>query len=137
MNKSLEAVLDVHDHQDEGSKTKATDHYRLLDKQEKERQESLEVMVEKLNDERKVKSRLMKELEVIRDKLQSEKDASDKADEDRLRNHMKQKKDKMLAGRDKEQDKDDGDNGISKEERRKRKRDAEHEEEHVDIDMLL
>jgi hypothetical protein len=115
VNRSLEAVVDAYDKGDDSSKTKTTEHYKLLDKQEKERQESLEGVIEKLNNDKRDKMKLTSELEKMKAKLMKEKEDIDKEEEDRLRKYVEQK-----------------------EESRKRKRDAEKgDQDHIDIDMLL
>ncbi|KEQ70476.1 hypothetical protein M436DRAFT_66384 [Aureobasidium namibiae CBS 147.97] len=124
VNKCVETVLDACDVKDD---SKPADLYKLLDKQEKERQQSLERVADKLNKEKKDKVKLMSELEVMKEEVQKEKDARDQEDEDRLRKHLERKK---------KGSKEDGGNSGANEERRKRRRDAE-QEEHVDIDMLL
>jgi hypothetical protein len=112
VNKSLEAVVDAYDNGDDSSKTKTGEHYQLLDKQEKERQESLEGVIEKLNNDKSDKTKLVSELEKMKAKLMKEKEDIDKEEEDRLREYVEQK-----------------------EESKKRKRNTE--EDHIDIDMLL
>jgi hypothetical protein len=120
VNKSLEAVVDAYNNGDDSSKTKTAEHCKLLDKQEKERQESLEGVIEKLNNDKRDKAKLVSELDGMKAKLMKEKEDIDKEEEDRLSKYVQQK----------EQNKHNG------EERRKRKRDAE-KEDHIDIDMLL
>jgi hypothetical protein len=115
VNRSLETVVDAYDKGDDSSKTKTNDHHKLLDKQEKERQESLEGVIEKLNNDKRDKMKLTSELEKMKGKLMEEKEDIDKEEEDRLRKYVEQK-----------------------EESRKRKRDAEKgDQDHIDIDMLL
>jgi hypothetical protein len=115
VNRSLETVVDAYDKGDDSSKTKTNDHHKLLDKQEKERQESLEGVIEKLNNDKRDKMKLTSELEKMKGKLMEEKEDIDKEEEDRLRRYVEQK-----------------------EESRKRKRDAEKgDQDHIDIDMLL
>lgn len=125
VNRCVETVLDACDFKDD---SKPTDLYKLLDEQEKERQESLEVVADKLNKQKKDKVKLMSELDDMRGEMQKEKNSKDQEDEDRLRRHIEQKK----TGA-----KEDGGNGGANEENRKRKRNAEQEKEHIDIDMLL
>jgi hypothetical protein len=112
VNRSLEAVVDAYDNGDDSSKIKTKEHYKLLDKQEKERQESLEGVIVKLKNDKSDKTKLTSDLEEMKAKLMKEKEDIDKEEEDRLRKYVEQK-----------------------EESRKRKRDAE--EDHIDIDMLL
>lgn len=116
--------------------SKPTDLYKLLDRQEKERQESLESVADTLTKNKKAKVNLMSELDRLEGGVQKEKDARDKGDEDRLRKHMEQKKERMQAKHGKDRDNANGDDGGQDEQSRKRKRDAE-EEEHIDIDMLM
>jgi hypothetical protein len=115
VNRSLEAVVDAYDKGDDSLKTKTTEHYKLLDKQEKERQESLEGVIEKLNNDKGDKTKFVSELEKMKAKLMKEKEDIDKEEEDRLRKYVQQK-----------------------DESRKRNRDAEKgDQDHIDIDMLL
>jgi hypothetical protein len=112
VNRSLEAVVDAYDNGDDSSKIKTKEHYKLLDKQEKERQESLEGVIVKLKNDKSDKTKLTSDLEEMKAKLMKEKEEIDKEDEERLRKYVEQK-----------------------EESKKRKRNAE--EDHIDIDMLL
>lgn len=133
VNKCVESVLDACEVKDD---SKPTDLYKLLDKQEKERQESLESVADTLTKDKKAKINLMSELDKLEEGVQKEKDARDKEDEDRLRKHMEQKKERMQARTSKDQDNANRDDGGLDEQSRKRKRDAE-QEEHIDIDMLM
>jgi hypothetical protein len=125
--KSLEAVIDTCENKDDASMTKTTEHCKLLDKQERERQESLESMAEIVKNDKRDKTKLRSEIDGLKSKLMEEKEEIDKEETERLRKYVQQKK---------EQDKKFNDNAMSKEEGRKRKRDNE-KEDHMDVDMLL
>jgi intergrase/recombinase len=127
VNKSFQEAVDACENNDDALETKTTEHCKLLDKQEKERQESLESMAERVKNDKRDKMNLRSEIDGLKSKLTKEKEEIDREETERLRKYVQQKK---------EQDKQPSETAVPKEEGRKRKRDAE-KEDHVDIDMLL
>ncbi|KEQ97509.1 hypothetical protein AUEXF2481DRAFT_38020 [Aureobasidium subglaciale EXF-2481] len=68
-NKSLEAALDSYDLMNKSVTLQTTEHCRLLDKQELERQESLEDMLAEVKESKNNTVKLVAELGEMRDKL--------------------------------------------------------------------
>ncbi|KAI5236276.1 hypothetical protein E4T43_08746 [Aureobasidium subglaciale] len=80
-NKSLEAALDSYDLMNKIVTLQTTEHCRLLDKQELERQESLEDMLAEVKESKNNTVKLAAELSVMKDKLNPA-DSNSGSDED-------------------------------------------------------
>ncbi|KAG9670228.1 hypothetical protein KCU99_g445, partial [Aureobasidium melanogenum] len=129
VNRSLEEVLDAHDSADTGLTPKATDHCKLLDKQERERQKALEGMLDNFEQRQRDKAEVMEAIGAMRRDLREERDDCNRKEVKEIR--------KLGGERTKEKSKGDGgDDTIEDQESRKRKRDIETEE-HIDVDMLM
>ncbi|KAH0385533.1 hypothetical protein KCU92_g3513, partial [Aureobasidium melanogenum] len=129
VNRSLEEVLDAHDSADTGLTPKATDHCKLLDKQERERQKALEGMLDNFEQRQRDKAEVMEAIGAMRRDLKEERDDCNRKEVKEIR--------KLGGKRTKEKSKGDGgDDTIEDQESRKRKRDIETEE-HIDVDMLM
>lgn len=76
-NKSLEAALDSYNLTDVNLTPKAIEHYQLLDKQEKERQEFLEGMVEMLRAPERAEEKIVKEVMGMGDEMLVKRDVWD------------------------------------------------------------
>lgn len=129
VNKSLEDVLDACDPANTGLSPKAADHCKLLDKQEKERQQALEDMLEKFEQIKRDKSTMMEAVVTMRKDIKEERDAC-------TREEMKEMREKYGEQTNEKSRGDEGDNLPKEQESRKRKRDIETEE-HIDVDMLM
>ncbi|THZ96743.1 hypothetical protein D6C88_01482 [Aureobasidium pullulans] len=81
-NKSLEAALDSYNLTDVNLTPKAIEHYQLLDKQEKERQEFLEGMVEMLRAPERAEEKIVKEVMGMRDEMLVKRDVWDDEERD-------------------------------------------------------
>ncbi|TIA47693.1 hypothetical protein D6C77_10157 [Aureobasidium pullulans] len=81
-NKSLEAALDSYNLTDVNLTPKAIEHYQLLDKQEKERQEFLEGMVEMLSAPERAEEKIVKEVMGMRDEMLVKRDVWDDEERD-------------------------------------------------------
>ncbi|THV69454.1 hypothetical protein D6C98_01861 [Aureobasidium pullulans] len=81
-NKSLEAALDSYNLTDVNLTPKAIEHYQLLDKQEKERQEFLEGMVEMLRAPESAEEKIVKEVMGMRDEMLEKRDVWDDEERD-------------------------------------------------------
>ncbi|KAG9524234.1 hypothetical protein KCV07_g2088, partial [Aureobasidium melanogenum] len=129
VNRSLEEVLDAHASADTGLTPKATDHCKLLDKQERERQKALEGMLDNFEQRQRDKAEVMEAIGAMRRDLREERDDCNRKEVKEIR--------KLGGERTKEKSKGDGgDDTIEDQESRKRKRDIETEE-HIDVDMLM
>lgn len=129
VNKSLEDTLAAHDPESSSLSPKTTDHCKLLDKQEKERQKALESMIDKLERNKREKAEVMKAIGALRNDMEEERDHCNQKEIKEMR--------KMYSEEAKEEsDGNDNDNTARERESRKRKRDIETEE-HMDIDMLM
>ncbi|KAG9598659.1 hypothetical protein KCU77_g5584, partial [Aureobasidium melanogenum] len=126
VNRSLEEVLDAHDSMDTGLTPKATDHCKLVDKQEKERQKALEGMLEKLEQRKRNKAEVMEAIGAMRKDIKEERDNCHRKEVEGVR--------KLYDEQTKENSR--GNDTMEDQASRKRKRDVETED-HVDIDMLM
>ncbi|THX87319.1 hypothetical protein D6D05_02180 [Aureobasidium pullulans] len=81
-NKSLEAALDSYNLTEVNLTPKAIEHYQLLDKQEKERQEFLEGMVEMLRAPERAEEKILKEVMGMRDEMLLKRDVWDDEERD-------------------------------------------------------
>ncbi|THY95716.1 hypothetical protein D6C95_05339 [Aureobasidium pullulans] len=81
-NKSLEAALDSYNLTEVNLTPKAIEHYQLLDKQEKERQEFLEGMVEMLRAPERAEEKILKEVMGMRDEMLVKRDVWDDEERD-------------------------------------------------------
>ncbi|KAH0370241.1 hypothetical protein KCU65_g2682, partial [Aureobasidium melanogenum] len=128
-NKSLEETLNAHDPDDTGLSPKATDHCKLLDKQEEDRQKSLEGMLEKVERSKRDRAKAMEAIGALRRDMENERDSCNQKEIKEMR--------RMYGEEAKENSRGiDGDEPAEEQESRKRKRDIETEE-HMDIDMLM
>lgn len=120
--------MDACGSEDIGFSPKATDHCKLLDKQEKERQKALECLLETCKQRKKDKAEVREAVRAMRKDIREERDDCNTKEVEQVR--------KMYGEKTNEQSRsDDGDGILKEQESRKRKRDAETEE-HIDIDML-
>ncbi|KAG9549469.1 hypothetical protein KCU71_g15523, partial [Aureobasidium melanogenum] len=126
VNRSLEEVLDAHNPVDTGLTPKATDHCKLLDKQEKERQKALEGMLEKLEQRKRNKAEVMEAIGAMRKDIKEERDNCHRKEVEGARKSYDEQTMENIRGNDTTEDQAS----------RKRKRDVEREE-HMDIDMLM
>ncbi|KAK6001933.1 hypothetical protein QM012_002423 [Aureobasidium pullulans] len=85
VNKSLEEVLDACGSKAIGLSPQATDHCKLLDQQEKERQKALEDMVEKLERSKQDKTEVMEAIGAMRRDIKEEKDACNQKEVEEMR----------------------------------------------------
>ncbi|THY17848.1 hypothetical protein D6D01_07406 [Aureobasidium pullulans] len=81
-NKSLEAALDSYNLKDVNLTPKAIEHYQLLDKQEKERQEFLEGMVEMFRAPERAEEKIVEEVMGMRDEMLVKRDVWDDEERD-------------------------------------------------------
>ncbi|KAG9654801.1 hypothetical protein KCU64_g6968, partial [Aureobasidium melanogenum] len=129
VNRSLEGVLNAHDPTDTRLMPKATDHCKLLDKQEKERQKALEGMLEKFEQRKRDKAEVMEAIGAMRQDIKEERDNCNRKEMEGVR--------KLYGEQTKENSRgDDGDDTMEDQASRKRKRDV-GTEERIDVDMLM
>ncbi|KAG9850784.1 hypothetical protein KCU98_g3402, partial [Aureobasidium melanogenum] len=129
VNRSLEGVLNAHDPTDTRLMPKATDHCKLLDKQEKERQKALEGMLEKFEQRKRDKAEVMEAIGTMRQDIKEERDNCNRKEMEGVR--------KLYGEQTKENSRgDDGDDTMEDQASRKRKRDV-GTEERIDVDMLM